>query len=117
MIYPILMLNDVTEREHLVRTANFLKPVRSSLSSTQTVIPPALFQFCKSPLLDCCFQTGFNDGKSCIPNFDQGCTADVTGQQRMPTPPWHLILSSHLSGVRVAPPSILYLTFFYHDYV
>jgi hypothetical protein len=31
----------------------------------------------------------------------------VAGQQRMLTPPRHLILSSHFSGVRVAQHSIL----------
>jgi hypothetical protein len=34
-------------------------------------------------------------------------TAGVTGQQRMLTPPRHLILPSHLSEVRVALHSIL----------
>jgi hypothetical protein len=33
-----------------------------------------------------------------IPNFDLERTAGVTGQQRMLTPPWHLILRSHLLG-------------------
>jgi hypothetical protein len=36
-----------------------------------------------------------------------GLTAGVAGQQRMLTPPWHLILPSHLSKVRVALHSIL----------
>jgi uncharacterized membrane protein len=35
----------------------------------------------------------------------------VTGQQRMLTPPWLLILLSHLLGVRVVLHSILYLPF------
>jgi hypothetical protein len=37
--------------------------------------------------------------------------ACVTGQQRMLTPPRHLILPLHLSGTRVALHSILYLLF------
>jgi hypothetical protein len=41
-------------------------------------------------------------------HFDQvGLTAGVTGQQRMLTPPRHLILPSHLSEVRVALHLIL----------
>jgi hypothetical protein len=51
-----------------------------------------------------------------MPNFDQGRTAGVTRQQRMLTPPWHLILLSHFSGVRVALQSILNLLFDF-DYV
>jgi hypothetical protein len=51
----------------------------------------------------------FEDGLSRIPNFDYGRTAGVTGQQRMLTPPEHLILPSHFSGVRVALHSSLYL--------
>ena len=43
--------------------------------------------------------------------FDYGLTAGVTGQQRMLTPPWHLILPSLLSKVRVALHSILYVFF------
>jgi hypothetical protein len=39
--------------------------------------------------------------------FEMGLTAGVTGQQRMLTPPRHLILLSHLSEVRVALHSIL----------
>jgi hypothetical protein len=35
-------------------------------------------------------------------NFDLGRNVRVTGQQRMLTPPRHLIPSSPLSGVRVA---------------
>ena len=42
-----------------------------------------------------------------------GLTADVTGQQRMLTPPWHLILPSLLSRVRVALPSTLYMCVFW----
>ena len=34
--------------------------------------------------------------------FEMGLTAGVTGQQRMLTPPRHLILPSHLLEVRVA---------------
>ena len=41
--------------------------------------------------------------------FEVGLTAGVTCQQRMRTPPRHLILPSHLSGIRVALHSILYL--------
>jgi hypothetical protein len=37
----------------------------------------------------------------------KGSTAGVTGQQRMLTPPWHLILPSHLSEVRDGLHSIL----------
>ena len=48
--------------------------------------------------------------------FDYGLTAGVTGQQRMLTPPWHLILPSLLSKVRVALHSILYV-FLDYDYV
>jgi hypothetical protein len=40
--------------------------------------------------------------------------AGVTGQQKILTPPRHLILPLRLSGVRVALHSILYLNF---DYV
>ena len=50
--------------------------------------------------------TGHDDGLSRIPNFDWGRTAGVTGQQRMLTHPWHLILPSHLSEVHVALYSI-----------
>jgi hypothetical protein len=39
--------------------------------------------------------------------FKVGLTAGVTGQQRMLTPPRHLILPLHLSEVRVALHSIL----------
>jgi hypothetical protein len=52
----------------------------------------------------------FHNGKFRIPNFDY-FDGDVTGQQRMLTPPWHLILLSLLSGVGVAVHSILYLLF------
>jgi hypothetical protein len=38
-----------------------------------------------------------------LADFEIGLTADVTGQQRMLTPPRHLILPSQLSGARVAP--------------
>ena len=37
----------------------------------------------------------------------------VTGQQRMLIPPWHLILPSLLSKVRVALHSILYVCVFW----
>jgi hypothetical protein len=40
-----------------------------------------------------------------------GLTAGVTGHQRMLTPPRHLIVPLHLSGVRVALRSISYLLF------
>jgi hypothetical protein len=63
------------------------------------------------PLLDCHFHTGFDDGQSRVPNFDEGRTVDVTGQQRMLTSQWHLILHSLLSKVRVALHSTLYLLF------
>jgi hypothetical protein len=46
-----------------------------------------------------------------ISNFDYGHTAGVTGQQRMFTPLWHLILPLHLSEVRVALHLILELPF------
>jgi hypothetical protein len=39
---------------------------------------------------------------SCIEKFRLRITAGVTGQQRMLTLPWHLFLSSFLSGVRFA---------------
>jgi hypothetical protein len=48
-----------------------------------------------------------------IPNFDKERTAGVIGQQRMLTPPRHLILPLNLSRVeiRVALHLILYLLF------
>jgi hypothetical protein len=39
--------------------------------------------------------------------LQMGLTAGVTGRRGMLAPPWHLILLSHLSGVRVALHSIL----------
>ena len=49
---------------------------------------------------------------SFILNFDQGLTAGVTGQQRMLTPPWHLIVLAPLSGVHVALQSTLCMDLF-----
>jgi hypothetical protein len=43
-----------------------------------------------------------------LSNVEIGLTAGVTGQQRMITPPWHLIPSLIYSGVRVRPFSDLY---------
>jgi hypothetical protein len=43
-----------------------------------------------------------------IPDFHYRHTAGVTGQQRMLTPPWHLILLSLLSG-SVLPYTRLYI--------
>jgi hypothetical protein len=53
--------------------------------------------------------TNFDCGYTEFDNreFEMGLTAGVTGQQRMLTPPRHLILPSHLSEVRVALYSIL----------
>jgi hypothetical protein len=50
-------------------------------------------------------------GYTFLPDTEIGLTAGVTGQQRMLTSPWHLILPLHLSGVHVAPHLILYLPF------
>jgi hypothetical protein len=43
--------------------------------------------------------------------MEMGRTMGVTGQQKMLTPPLHLIQALHLSEVRVALHSILYLPF------
>ena len=53
-----------------------------------------------------CFDYGF-----LLTDQDYGLTAGVTGQQRMFTPPWYLILHSRLSEVRVVLHSILYVFF------
>jgi hypothetical protein len=60
-------------------------------------------------LLDCRFYTSFNDGLSRIPNFDKGLKVVVTGQQRLLTPPWHLIGSLLLSGVHAVVHSHLHM--------
>jgi hypothetical protein len=44
-------------------------------------------------------------------NFDKWCTAGVTGQQRMLTPPRHLILLSLLLGFHATLHSTLYFLF------
>jgi hypothetical protein len=52
-----------------------------------------------------------NFGWFLFSDIEIGNTNGVTGQQKMLTPPWHLILPSYLSGVRIALHSILYLPF------
>jgi hypothetical protein len=57
-----------------------------------------------------CGHTDIDWGLFCywswLTDFEIGLTAGVAGQQRMLTPPWHLVLHSHLSEVRVALHSI-----------
>ena len=57
------------------------------------------------------WHTDLDYGSYRLSNLEIGLTAGVTGQQGMLTPPWHLILPSHLSEIRVAIHSILYLPF------
>jgi hypothetical protein len=119
-VWELLKMRPTTNKK--VEVVGLLKKIPLNFYSLvcdhKLSLAPYAEWFVSYPLLDCCFHTGFHDGKSRIHNIDYERTASVTGQQRMLTPPWHPILLSLCRRSVIALHSTLYVLFLdcYHVY-